>query len=405
MTAANGRRVPLRWRGIAALAVLVGLAGTGCSSPTGLPQESARSDSSPNANRDDGPKREEPTFRLEDFGAVCDGRHDDRPALQAAAQAAARMGGGAVAVPRGSCRIVATAARPTVALGSRVTLAGAGPRASSLLLDTDEPSAYRELLRTAGDDIAVTDLTLTSTAGIYGVFVQIDAGRGLNLADVVIDGPGLQSGQTPLHGLSLPIEGVLQDVRIHGVTIRGVEYGLFQRNESTATVTGFTVVDSTFTDNHADDLSFNAPKGIMRNVLVQNSDFSGGGGFGISLANVQDVVLRGNRLRDKAKEFVHIEDRSSDVLIEGNIFSGNGPNTQDWYSFVLVINGSDQIDITGNTFRTSPAATPFQCVYVSPGGDGRPAPQDVTVRNNEADLTENTVLVSSYGDSDVVVAG
>ena len=345
------------------------------------------------------------SFDLRDFGAVCDGVTDDRAALKAALVAAGRAGGGRVTVPEGTCRIRATERDPYAALGPGTVLAGAGSAVSSLRFETDDPRGYRALLHTEGDDVAVTGLTLRSDADadVYGVFLQVRAGRNVTVEDVVLRGPGTASGVNTLHGLLLPANGTLEDLRLTDVTMEGLDYGLLQQNESTATITGVTVERGTFRGNRADDLAFNAPAGRMGDVVVRDSSFTESGGFAISLANVQDAVLEGNTLRGYRHEFVHVEDRSARVRISGNDFSDNRTVEEDWYSFVFVISGSRGIEIVGNTFRASPAVNPFQCVFVGPGGAGRIPPSDVIVRDNVAELAENTRLVAVYGGAEVTV--
>jgi hypothetical protein len=343
------------------------------------------------------------TFSLLDFGAACDGEQDDRAALKAALEAAGRAGGGTITVPAGICRILATERDPYAALGGNTVLAGGGSRASSLRFETDDPRGYRALLHTEGDDVAVRGLTLTSAEDVYGVFLQTTAGRNLTLQDVVMTGPGQANGTNTLHGLLLPANGTLENLRLSDVTVQGVEYGLLQQNESTATITGVTVEGATFRANRADDLAFNAPAGRMTDVVVRNSTFADGGYFAISLANVQDAVLEGNTISGYAHEFVHVEDRSARLRIAGNTFSGNRSTGEDWYSFVFVVSGSSDVDITGNTFRTSPTDTGFQCVFVGPGGPDSAPPRGVTVRDNTATLTGGADLVAVYGGAEVSV--
>jgi hypothetical protein len=381
------------------IALLLVLAATACSgTDAASPREVSTADGA-----DTDPPAGGPTFDLRDFGAVCDAVHDDRAALKSALEAAGRAGGGRITVPAGTCRILATERHPYATLGSNTTLAGTGSGVSGLMLDTDDPRGYRALLHTEDDDIAVTGLTLSTVTDVYGVLIQTTAGRNLTLEDVVMTGPGPANGANTMHGVLLPANGTLENFRMSSVTVQGLEYGLLQQNASTATITGVTVERSTFRKNRADDLAFNAPAGRMTDVVVRESSFTDGGYFAISLANVQDALLEGNTISGYSHEFVHVEDRSARVRIAGNDFSGNRPTGEDWYSFVFVVSGSNDIDIVGNTFRTSASRTPFQCVFVGPGGADSEAPQGITVRSNAAALSENAELIAVYGGSEVSV--
>lgn len=393
-------RIPLV---LTAFALALGMAA--CTAADGAPEDDGGTRPPVADGADTGRPAGGPTFALRDFGAVCDGVADDRVALKAALEAAGRAGGGTITVPAGTCRILATEQQPYAALGANTTLAGEGSAVSALVLDTDDPRGYRALLHTEDDDIAVTGLTLSSVPDVYGVLVQTTAGRNLALEDVVMTGPGAANGTNTLHGVLLPANGTLEDLRLSDVTVQGLEYGLLQQNASTATITGVTVERSTFRGNRADDLAFNAPAGRMTDVVVRDSSFADGGYFAISLANVQDAVLEGNTISGYSHEFVHVEDRSARVRIAGNEFSGNRPTGEDWYSFVFVVSGSQDVDVVGNTFRTSPSRTRFQCVFVGPGGPDSAAPQGITVRDNLAELSENTELVAVHGGSGVSVDG
>jgi hypothetical protein len=344
------------------------------------------------------------TFDLADYGGTCDGQHDNRVPLENAVRAAAVAGGGIVRLPAGTCRVVATTANQYSWLGSHMHLAGAGSDRTSLVLDTDDPTQYRELVHTEGSDITVSDLTLTAGPQVYGVLLKTAPGSDVTVKDVVLDGPGGSGGPLRLQGIMLPSEGRLENLHLDGLTVRGLAYGLLQQSESTATVTRVTVERSTFTGNQADDLSFNAPIGDMTAITVRNNSFTGGNGFSVSLANVHGARIEDNEFRGYAQEFVHIEDRSSDIQITRNAFSGNVLNHQDWYSFVWIGSRSTTVQISDNTFRTSPATYPFQCISVGPGGTNYQAPRNITVHGNHAVLAPNTVLITVYGGAEVIVS-
>ncbi|MGY1886111.1 glycosyl hydrolase family 28-related protein [Blastococcus sp. SYSU DS0753] len=343
-----------------------------------------------------------PGTDIRDFGAVCDGRHDDRSALQDAVRAAADSGGGVVVVPPGRCRIVATSEDAFVRLGDDVTLVGAGASRSFLELDADD-DGYRELLRTDGSNISVSDLTLTRAGGVYGVLVRIEEGRNISLRQLRIDGRRRDFPGSTVHGLTVADRGSIENVLLQNIEVRDVQYGFLQTNQAETELTGVMVDRSVFEGNSAEDLSFNAPNGDMTAVTVQNSRFTGGGGFAVSLANVHGAVLRGNTFDGYAKEFVHIEDRSSEVQVVDNTFSGKQRNTDEWYSYVMVINASTDVTIASNRFEITEWDERFRCVYVGPGGSGFPAPTEISIVDNEVDAHGAVTLVDTYGGADVTV--
>jgi hypothetical protein len=349
---------------------------------------------------DDGPRI---GIDIRRFGAVCDGRHDDRSALEDAVEAAMENGGGIVAVPPGRCRILATAKDPFVRLGDNVSLVGAGASRSFLELDADEGDSYRELLRTDGSNISISDLTLTRAGGVYSVMVRIQEGRNISFRQIRVDGRRSDFSEGTVHGLTVADEGAIENVVLQNIEVRDVQYGFLQTNKAETELSGVLVDRSVFEGNSAEDLSFNSPNGEMTAVTVQNSRFTGGGGFAVSLANVHGAVLRGNTFDGYAKEFVHIEDRSSDVQVIDNTFSGKKPSKDEWYSYVMVINGSTDVTIANNRFEITDWDERFRCVYVGPGGSDFPAPTEISLVDNEVDAHGAVTLVDAYGGAGVRV--
>jgi hypothetical protein len=143
----------------------------------------------------------------------------------------------------------------------------------------------------------------------------------------------------------------------------------------------------------------------MTGVTVRDSRFSGGGGFAVSFAHVRGAVVERNDLTGYAEEFVHIEDRSRDVLVTDNTFSDPQDNRHEWYSYVLVINASTRITISGNRFEIGNWDRRFRCIYVGPGGSAFEAPTQVSITQNRADVRGPVPLVDTYGDAGVSVDG
>lgn len=345
------------------------------------------------------------TFGLADYGAVCDGEHDDRVAFEQAAGAAYAAGGGTVLVPAGNCRIRATGRNTYSWVGPGVTVAGTGQAASTLSLDCDDPNGYRELLFLQGDDTGIRDLKLTRAANCYGALVKFREGSHIDLQRVTLDGRA-KDFPAVLHGIFLPEDGALRNVTLSRVAVTGTDYGWLQTNTSRTTVDGLTVDHSTFGGNRADDLELNAPSGAIRRVVITDSRFTGSGGFAVGLANVQRAVITRNTFTAYPQEFVHLEDRSADVSVVGNKFSGNfktGQTAGDWYSFVFVIQNTSRVTVAGNDFKTNDASRAphiFSAIYVGPGGPYA-SPTAITVSGNNTTLKPNTRFLWTLGDAQV----
>lgn len=338
-------------------------------------------------------------FPLADYGGVCDGGSDVRPALAAAFSAAAKAGGGTVTLPAGRCRIAGSAG-VYVPIPGGVSLDGAGAGATSLVLDSNDPAGYRELLQTTGSHTTISDVSLTA-GDVYAVLLRISPGSDITVRGTDLAGPA--GGSSRLEGVVLPDSGTLNALHLESVSISHVDYGLMQTNSSTAHISDIAVTGSTFSGNASDDLAFNSPEGVTTGVTVRDSHFTGAGMFGISLANIQDVTIDGNTLESVTREFVHIENRSRRIVVSGNNFSHNLPSDQDWYSFVWIGGGTGDVTVRGNSFVASDSRLSFACVWAGPGGDGAVAPTGITVQGNTAVLGANTRLVFSYGGATVAV--
>ena len=357
------------------------------------------------------PKNEN-TVLLTAYGAVCDGQHNDQPALQSALNELSAKGGGVVVVPSATCRIVQTEAAPSTNLTGPVTIRGASNLAT-LSFDSDQPSVYRELFRVSGNSPSLQGARLVRAGDISGVMVNIGPSTNLSLDNVVIDGKKDVYGARVFHGISLgggPGD-VIKDVAMGNTTIQNVDYGVFQANNIRSTTDGFRVDSSTFTRNHADDLELNAPEGAITHVSVTRSRFLDnkktadpfGSGFGVGLANVQHALIEKNTFKGYRYEPIHIEDRSAFVTIRDNSFADSFTVAVNWASHVLVIGSSHDITITNNTFDTTGNPNSIDCVYVGAGG-GPAAPDKVSVTGNTFKLRPSAEVIAVYGATNVTTS-
>jgi hypothetical protein len=354
-----------------------------------------------------------PRLELTASGAVCDGRTDDRSALEAALARLGELGGGVLELPDRPCLVSPGLDDPPfLVVPSGVTIQGQGA-ASRLQLGCAASDQYVELLRIEGGSIALRDLTLERVQDCYGVVLALYVTRGLTLDHVTVDG-GVDAAGEPfgatLHGIDLrQVDGGSKAVLLDAVTVRRVDYGLFQSNEVASAWTGITVRDSVFRDNRADDLEFNAPAGSMRRVQVLDSEFRDnrasveGAGIGVGLANVQDAVVSGNSFEGYLFEPVHVEDRSARVLVSRNEFRDCFTAERDYASHVFVLNGSHDVQVRDNLFDASANRNRLQAVFLGAGGPGLTAPFDVVVESNRFVAPAGLELVHSDGDDGIVV--
>jgi len=341
------------------------------------------------------------TVRLEDVGGRCDGTFDNRAAL-AAGTARLRATGGVLSLPPGVCRVVQTARSGGVDLPTGVRLQGRSAT-STLSLACDSASSYRELVRVSGDRAALVNLRLVRSTPCQGVMLKVLPVRELTVADVTVDGgTGLGSGMNGIELAAGP--GTLQQLRIRDCTVRNLEFGLFQASTTTTTSEDLSIDRCRFSGNTADDLEFNAPTASMQQVTVRHSVFAGGGQFGIGLANVQHATLSDNSFSGYAQEPVHIEDRSGWVQVTNNSFRQSYTRNTSWSTLILIINGSHDVAVTGNTFDSAPPIIPKHCVYVGPGGSAA-SPSNIVVSDNTFKVTSATKPWGIYGGQNITTLG
>jgi hypothetical protein len=340
------------------------------------------------------------TVDARDFGARCDGVTDDRGAIDAALQSLASSGG-TLRIPQGTCRVNQTAARLFIGVPSNVEIVGSG--SSEIALTCDPGTEYVELFRVGGQNIAFRDLRLTRAGACNGALVAVHQIQGLTFDGVSFLGNAAKY-QEYVHGLLLQgVEGPSSDLVMSRVSMRDLDYGLVQPSTVTTTFDRITVDRSSFSGNFADDLEFNAPAGLISNVVVTNSKFKNNrsngesSGFGIGLANVSGARIQGNRFSKYRFEPVHIEDRSTRILVQGNRFRRSFTEDRSYASHVFIVNASTQVDVVGNTFDTGRNCNRIQAVFVNAGGAGYADPSGVMVKSNKLLASRTATLAYHDG--------
>jgi hypothetical protein len=346
---------------------------------------------------------------VRDFGAVGDGQADDRASFAAALASLGGSGGGTLVVPPGSYRIVATETNVCLGVQDGITVRGT-KGASRLILESDQPGQYRELLRVAGNQIALESLYLTRRGALSGILIKVYPVTGLSLRAVTIDGAGGLYGRG-VHGLEIAAQpgGNSRDLRLDDCEVTGVDYGLFMTNDSTATLREFVATGCRFRGNWSDDLGFNAPKGGMSAITLVGCTFSGnnslgsdsGGGFALSLSNVRGASIVGCHFSGYQADAIHIEDQTRNVTISGGCtFVGCATNG---YAVINLINDSHAVTISGNHFDGTGSARAVPCVLVTTGGQQFPSAGDVVVSGNTMDLGSSALGVVAYSAPRVVI--
>lgn len=300
---------------------------------------------------------------VRDFGAVGDGRADDRAALTAALRSVEDTGG-TVYLPRGTYRI---GRGPALEPGSNVTLAGEPGR--STIDFVDGGPGFSTGLQIVGAGIVIDGIILRRSGSFDCVLILCGAFRDFTLSRTTLVGNMDRYPDAICHGLRLGDTEESHVLRLSDCVVTTTVYGLLQPNDSTAETTDITVERCSFYLNRNTALEFNSPSGATRQVEVRDCYFSGTEspeGFGVGLAKVDRAVLEGNTFVGYALEGVHVEDYSEGVVVRGNAFSECGLLD---HSHVQIISRTADVLVTENTFDASMNTRRMFVVNALEGGD------------------------------------
>jgi hypothetical protein len=190
-------------------------------------------------------------------------------------------------------------------------------------------------------------------------------------------------------GIWLASGGQYGNIQILNSTLAGFTYAFGINSDFTGVLDGVTIDGSLFRDNYADDIEINTPDGTARNITITNNTFRDNrsehesSGFGVGLANVGTALIQNNNFSGYPSRQIHVEDRSFDVTIEGNVLSnGSTGILYNHSTYIFIINGSHDVRINNNRIDASVNAHPTFCVYVGDGGGVHGDPYNVSGANN-----------------------
>ncbi len=353
-----------------------------------------------------------PVVNAKTYGALCDGSHDDRPAIARALGYLSSKGGGILTIPAGNCRYLQTGTSVT-GVGANISIRGTGASTSRLKLACDSGDSYHEMFRINGGNVSIENVSLVRSTACAGVMIALRPYTGFTLRNVIMDGQ-YQLGGGGMHALIQPelSSGTYKNISLIGSTIKNFPgYGLLQPNSATTATDGILVDGCTFSGNGSDDLEFNAPNGSMINVTVKNSKFlnnrhvGSGAGFAIGLASVDNVTLSNNLFDGYNIEPIHIENHSSNVTVQDSTFKRSFLESHSWASHINAMSGVHNVTIRRNTFDTSANTYSINAIFVGAGGSSFPEPYNVRILSNKFLLRPLAKMAYYSGISGVTVTG
>ncbi len=320
-------------------------------------------------------------IRKAPYSAAGDGTTDDRGALAAALAAAKK--GDTVLIPAGDYRIVLGKGRLMMPDG--VTLLGEGGRSVFRLFSEGGKADHREFLQ-PGSSCLLQGVTFSREENFAAVLFPLFGERdGITFRDCVFEGGVERFPGNYCHAFQVG-NGALRNLTFEKIELRGFTFGLFQTNQATGSVEGVMVRQSLFEKNQSSDLEFNSPKGKMTDIRVEDCTFrdnlskNASGGFAVGFANVQRGSVERCRIENYGAEALHVEDRSEDIRLAGNIIVGGSKIQTN--GVILVVNDSRKVVIEGNYVDGRPNENKVHLVLVTAGGPKFPNPSDVSVKDN-----------------------
>ncbi|UXM90962.1 right-handed parallel beta-helix repeat-containing protein [Paenarthrobacter sp. JL.01a] len=303
------------------------------------------------------------------FGAKGDGITDDGPAIRAAVAAA---GGKRIFFPAGTYYYKATGA---LSLPGGTLLEGFSSGSTKILFDTSSAGVYREFARNTGDDVTISGLTIERGSDFPTVLFPIQNFAAIKLRDFKVNGNRDIFPTNYCHVMQLGVQngGTFTGLNVRDSTFTKCSYVLFQTNASTGIARELQFYRCTFDSNFATDLEFNAPASDNYNIIVKDSTFknnqatSVGAGFGVGLAHVTGAKLINNTFDGYNNEAVHIEDYSTDVLVDGNSFKRCGLL---FAAYIRIISGARYVKIVNNDFDATTNTNFIPVIQSVAGGTG-----------------------------------
>ncbi len=316
-----------------------------------------------------------------------DGITDNRSAFVNAL--ASLSSGDTLFVPAGTYRIVITS---IIKPKAGTSIRGEGS-ATILSLENGGLSTSRQFMSPGGSNILIEGLTVVRAANFPLVVFYLTNSNGPS--DIVIRNTKIVGNRDiytsyTCHGIQYG-QSNMSNILLDNVTVTTCTNGLFRDGSSTGTVTNITATHCRFFSNYSIDMNFNSPNGLTSNVIVQDCHFrdnrntSTGSGFAVAFAHVTTGLISDCIMDGYSNEAIHVEDRSSDIVISGNALRSTAMMGG---CAVLIISKSsaasatDGVTIINNLIDARDNVFDTFLVLVTAGSATGPKPVNVSVEDN-----------------------
>jgi parallel beta-helix repeat protein len=381
------------------------------------------------------------TYNVKDFGALGNGIANDRPALQAALDAAYEAGGGTVYIPKGIYSIAPVAGtKPTYAglqIRDNVTILGDGIGETVIKVMDGYSGGMTGIMRTpygAGtNNVTVSDLTLDGNRantggkvdGWFNGFIPGKDGKDTNITLLRMEiknasGYGFDPHEqteniiikdSVSHGNGL--DGFVADFQFGGIFENNVAYNNDRH--------GFNVVTSTYDFVLKDNVAYNnGGNGIViqrgsfdmphpYDILIQGGELYNNGKEGILLKFTNNVTVEGVKIYDNGTTGIRVFGAHSNTIRNNEIFN-NSQDKAGGYDEIRFEAYDERTGITGEFYPSYGNRVTGNLIYADSdiragwGVRERPfSPSEPGVYDN--DIINNTIGGFQFGSVQLIGVG
>lgn len=339
------------------------------------------------------------TVSLADY-CIGDGVENDANGVQRAINDLSSRGGGTLLVPERTYRIQP---RGWIQVPDRIRIKGLGSGARFLLTQPSR-SHFAVAFRIVGDGVCLEDVVLERGNDVYGSFLALLGSRAW-VSDVTMIGNQAR-WRNDFNGAVLASNGSdLDTITLRNVTAHGCGYGLYQSEADRSRVWNVVVDNFHGHDNFQDDLGFSAPLGATGKITIQDSRLESnhstsiGAGCAIGIARATDVTIQGCSFTGYPMNPIHVERESNGLIVRNCTFQRVSTFVTGWgyEACILLISGSRNALVEGNTFDLSQQTNNVTGLYAGPGGPGESDPTGIVLRGNKLVASGPKQLYVNYG--------
>jgi hypothetical protein len=271
------------------------------------------------------------SVNVKQFDAKGDGVTNDTAAVARAL--AAIPNGGVVYFPSGVYNISFSGTN-ALAIPANVTLQGESKRTTELLF-APQNNSFKNIFGTVSVGVTFLNLRMRVNWVNYGAdIIFMTMNSNLVVDNCIVDGGVTDNGTKQVYNayfLNTPMTAAtITDITVKNSEFTRFSFVFLKPNGSLSTEQRIRVLDNDLYGNYVEDISFNSPNGICRDVIVSNNIFRRKRPFGSKLycafSSVNTFQVTNNQFYDSCTDAIHMEENCQNGCVSNNTINvdGNG---------------------------------------------------------------------------------